>query len=302
MRRTRRLRPRPRRRAARALRAARAPAPRPGVGRNRRLRRQPPDRAARHGPGRAGIQRAEAQRPARPAGDRAHPLLDHRLGPVVERAADRPARPCSHGGARAQRQSGERGRAARGTGGRRCQARVELGHGADRRADRQRPRAAGGRGRKRDGQAGGRLLGDRARRGQADRLPRPARLPAAGARAALGRLGGRLRDVRARSRRRRVRARARPRRTGGRRRGRPRSAPGRSDGGRRALHLRVLLPRPPGHPARGHRGARRQGADGRAAGRGGARPRPTSSCPSPTRGRRRRSASPARPASRSARD
>ena len=302
MRRARRLRPRPRRRAARALRAARAPAPRPGVGRNRRLRRQPPDRAARDGPGRAGFQRAEAQRPARPAGDRAHPLLDHRLGPVVERAADRPARTSAHGRARAQRQPGERGRAARRAGGGRREARVELGHGADRRADRQRPRAAGGRGRERDGPAGGRLLGDRARRGQAARVPRPARLPAAGPGKAVGRLGGRLRDVRARPGRRRVRARARPRRAGGRRRGRRRVAPGRRGGRRRPLHLRVLLPRPPGHPARGRRGARRPGADGRAAGRGGARSRPTSSCPSPTRGRRRRSASPARPASRSARD
>ena len=80
VRRARCLRPRPRRRAARALRSARAPAPRPGVGRHRRLRPRPPDRAARDGPGRAGLQRAEAQRPARPAGDRAHPLLDHRLG------------------------------------------------------------------------------------------------------------------------------------------------------------------------------------------------------------------------------
>ena len=166
----------------------------------------------------------------------------------------------------------------------------------------ERPRAAGGRGRERDGPARGRLLGDRARRGQAARVPRPARLPAAGARAAVGRLGGRLRDVRARPGRRRV-----ERELG---RGElvvvdedgleARQAVPTADG--RALHLRVLLPRPPGHPARGRRGARRQGTDGRAAGRGGAgqsRPRPARS---PTRGRRRRSASPARPASRSARD
>ena len=106
------LRPRPRRRAARPLRAARAPAPRPGVGRDRRLRRGPPDRAPRYGPRRAGVQRAEAQRPARPARDRPHALLDHRLRAVVERAADRPARPRPHRRARAQRQPGQRGRAA----------------------------------------------------------------------------------------------------------------------------------------------------------------------------------------------
>ena len=113
VRRVRHPRPRPRRRAARALRAARAPAPRPGVGRHRRLRRRPPDRAPRDGPGHAGLRRAEAQRPARRARDRAHALLDDRLGAVVERAADRPARPRAHGRARAQRQPRQRGRAAR---------------------------------------------------------------------------------------------------------------------------------------------------------------------------------------------
>ena len=46
--------------------------------------------------------------------------------------------------------------------------------------------------------------------------------------------------------------------------------PGRPRRGRRALHLRVLLPRPPRHAARGRRGARRARAHGRAARRGGA--------------------------------
>ena len=57
----------------------------------------------------------------------------------------------------------------------------------------------------RDGAARGRVLGRRARRGQADRLPRPARDPAARRSARLRRgLGARLRDVRARPDRRRA--------------------------------------------------------------------------------------------------
>ena len=78
VRRPRSLRARPRRRPARALRPARAPAPRPGVGRDRRLRPRPPDRAARAGPRHAGLQRAEAERSARRPRDRSHPLLDDR--------------------------------------------------------------------------------------------------------------------------------------------------------------------------------------------------------------------------------
>ena len=59
----------------------------------------------------------------RPARDRPHALLDDRLGAVVERAADRPARPRAHGRARAQRQPRQRRRAARRAGRRRRQAR-----------------------------------------------------------------------------------------------------------------------------------------------------------------------------------
>ena len=63
-----------------------------------------------------------------------------------------------------------------------------------------------------------------------------------------------------------------------RRRGRPALDPGgRAGRARRALHLRVLLPRPARHAPRGRRGARRARAHGRATRRGGAgrrRPRP----------------------------
>ena len=118
----------------------------------------------------------------------------------------------------------------------------------------------------------------RARRRQAVRLPRPARLPAARARPARRRPRRRLRDLRARPGRRDVRARGPARRARARRR---RTASqsmqvlprGRA---RRALHLRVLLPRPARHAARGRRGARRARAHGRAARRrvaGRGRPR-----------------------------
>ena len=113
VRRLRRLRPRPRRRAADVLRTVRAPAPGPGVGGNRRLRAGPPDRLARSRPRHAGLQRAEAARAARPGGDRAYALFDHRLLAVVECAAARPARTRAHRRARPQRKPRQRDRAPR---------------------------------------------------------------------------------------------------------------------------------------------------------------------------------------------
>ena len=99
--------------------------------------------------------------------------------------------------------------------------------------------------------ARGRRERRRARRRDAVRLPRRARLPAARARPARRRPGRRVRDLRARPRRRRVRARDRAGRARARRRRRrPHRAGARAGRRRRALHLRVLLPRPPRHAAR----------------------------------------------------
>ncbi len=80
----------------------------------------------------------------------------------------------------------ERRGAARRARRRRRPARLDLRHRGDRRAPRKRSVAAPGGGRRDDAPARGRLLGGRARRGQAARLPRPARLPAARPRPALG--------------------------------------------------------------------------------------------------------------------
>ena len=113
--------------------------------------------------------------------------------------------------------------------------------------------------------ARGRVLGDRDRGRHARRVSRPARIPPAHARSTRRRLGGRVRDVRARPHRRR----GRPRRATGRgrldrlrgaarRAGRPRRA-------ERALHLRARLLRAARLAGRRRRGARRARADGRAA-------------------------------------
>ena len=279
MRRLRHSRTRARRRARGLLRPFRAAAPRPGVGRDRGLRPRPADGAARHGPRHAGLRRAEAQRPARRHRDRPHALLDHRLDALGERAAADPARARAHGRARAQRQPRQRDGAARAARGRGRHARHDLRHRADRGADRERRGAARGRRRRRDGPARRRVLGGRALERDADRLPRPARLPAALPRSRRAwRVAARLRVVRARPRRRRAGARAGTGRAGADRRGRrAHAAGGRARRARRALHLRILLPGPPRHAARRRRGARRPLAHGRAAGRRGAgrgRPRP----------------------------
>ena len=116
----------------------------------------------------------------------------------------------------------------------------------------------------------GKLIGFRDQHGFRPLVPRPRR---------GRRVDPRLGDVRARPRRRRAGARARAGRARLDRRDGREPAPGRRAGRpQRALHLRVLLPRPPRHaPGRG-RGARRAAADGRAARAGGAcrgRPRAT---------------------------
>ena len=115
----------------------------------------------------------------RRARDRAHAVLDDRLERLGERPAARPARPGAHDRARAQRQSRQRVRAARRAGRRGHPALVHVGLGADRGADRERRAAARGGGRRGDAPARGRVLDHRARGGQAARVPRPARLPAA---------------------------------------------------------------------------------------------------------------------------
>ena len=280
VRRLRHPRARPRRRPRHLLRAVRAPAPRPGVGRDRRLRRGPPDRPARHGPRHAGLRRAEAPRPARRRGDRPHALLDDRLDPVGERAAADPARPRAHRRARAQRQPRQRRRATRAARGRGDHARHDLRHRADRRADRQRPGADRGRGGQRDGQARGRVLVRRPLGRQADRLPRPPRLPAALPRPRGRPLAARVRDERARQRRRRGRAGAGARRAGRDRRGgcASRQALEPAGGGALCIFEFFYLARPDSRLA--DRGPRRACAHGRAAGRGGAgRGRPRAADP-----------------------
>ena len=128
--------------ASRILRAVRAPAPRAGVGRDRRLGRRAADRAPRHGPRRAGLQRAAAPGAARRGRDRPHALLDDGREPVGERAAADPPRSRANGRARAQRQPRERRGAACGAARGRREARLGLRLRGDRRARRPRPGAA----------------------------------------------------------------------------------------------------------------------------------------------------------------
>ncbi len=141
----------------------------------------------------------------------------------------------SYGRARAQRQPDERSRAPRGA----CRARrprsLDVRQRDDRGADRARRRAARGGSRTHDREARRRLLVRRARGEPADRVSGPARHAAALPRPDRRRLGRGLRDVRARPRRRRLRARGRPRRSGADRRRRREVAAGASRRRRRAL-------------------------------------------------------------------
>ena len=176
-----------------------------------------------------------------------------------------------------------------------------LRHRAHRGARRPRSGAARRGGRERDDPARGRVLGHRARRRHARRLPRPARLPPAHARAARRRLGRRVRDVRARSHRRGGRAR-RPARRGrlGRRGRAARGAGACPRDAARSASSSTCTSRVP----------TRASAASRCTARGCAwasgsprrhRPTPISSSASPTAGRRPRSGSRRRPGSRSTR-
>ena len=258
----------------------RAPAPRPGVGRDRGLGQRPPDRPARPRPRHPGLRRAE---PA--AACAAQIAIGHTRYSTTGSTQWANAQPIvqhgrrAHGRARPQRQPRQHVRAAR----RAATRRRPLGSTSDTEviaaliANDPQPLAdaVASAMRRLEGAysvtalAEGKLLAFRDPHGFRPLvLGRLAR-----------RLGGRLGDLRARPRRRRLRARGRARRarlivdeSGVARRCRPSTARP-----RRALHLRVLLPRAPRLPARGRRGARRARPDGRAARRRGAgrgRPRP----------------------------
>ena len=154
-----------------------------------------------------------ARVPARAHRHRAHALLDRGREPAAERAADpdrlrpRPDRD------RAQRQPGQRGRAARAAGPRRIDLPDQQRHRGGAAPLRALARAHG---RRRAGRVD--LPGQRgvfvraADEGSADRRARSARLPPARARAARRRLHRLLRNLRARSDRRHLHPRRRARR------------------------------------------------------------------------------------------
>ena len=199
-----------------------------------------------HGPGLAGLQRADAQHPLRPAGHRSRPLLHHRLERVAQRAADPPG---------AQRRSAialaHNGNLVNTDDLRAVPERTrhrshrELGHRGDGRpAGRSPGRRRQGRGARGHAHAARRLQRRRAHRARGDGLPRPLRHPAAGAGAARRPVHAGQRDGGAGHPGRGQGARDRARGTLLDRRGGLPPRAGRPARARGALHLRVHLLRP----------------------------------------------------------
>ena len=145
------------------------------------------------------------------SGDRPHPLLDDGLHEWAN------AQPLIHHGRARTIALGHNGNltnvdgAAGRASGRRREALVDFRLRADRRADRKRRRAARRSRRRRHAQARRRVLGVALVEGTLDRVPRPARLSPARSWPDRRRMGRRLRDVRARPRRRGAGARSDPR-------------------------------------------------------------------------------------------
>ena len=203
MRRLRHPRTRPRRRPPRLFRAVRAAAPRPGVGGNRGERKRTADDGPRPGPRRPGLRRAGVVGAPRRARDRSQPVLHNGRKRLGERSADRPSRPCAHGRAGPQRKPRQRRSAACRN---RQTARLDLRLRGDRRTHRRRRAPARGGARGDDEPPRGSRDRRRAHRWSALRVPRSARVSAAGAGLARRRPGRCVRKLRPRADRRPVRA------------------------------------------------------------------------------------------------
>ncbi len=209
-------------------------------------------------PGQPGVRRADAGRDARPRRHRPLPLLHHRLDHVGERPAGVPQH---RGGYRAcvgpQRKPGQHHRPGAPGSRRRPDQPQHARRGHHRLRHPRRP-AGSRRGglQHRAGRPGTaahrprRVLPDLHGREHPLRRTRPVRGAPAVAGPARPRLGGRLRNRRARHRRRLLRPRHRARRAAGHRRRRRALEPVRQPDAE-GLRLRVRLPGPPGqHPGR----------------------------------------------------